>query len=122
MMKKTNSAVAILLSLLLVLMPMQGAVAGLLFSDQSVDHSAHLSMDMDNEVAMSCCDDHTDCSINNSCNADKCSSGHCATCVVAGILCNSKVPPITSNQKVYFSSNYPILSKSLSILYRPPRA
>ena len=121
-MKRPNSAVAILLSLLLVLIPMQGAVAGVLFSDQSVDHSAHSSMDMDNKVALSCCDGHTDCSSNNPCNADECSSGHCATCVVAGILGYSKVPPIISNQKIYFLSNHSILSKSLSTLYRPPRA
>ena len=41
MMKRPHSAVAILLSLLLVLMPIQGAIAEVLFSDQVVDHSAH---------------------------------------------------------------------------------
>ena len=121
-MKRPNSAFAILLSLLLVLMPIQGAVAGVLFSDQSVDHSAHSLMNVDTEVAVSCCDGHTDCFSNNTCNADECSSGHCATCVVAGILGDPDVSVSTSNQNTYFSSHNPILSKSLSSIYHPPRA
>ena len=119
MMHRDKQITAILFSLLLVFLPMQSSIAAVLFSDQPAEHSM---MEMDHESSISCCEGHADCSTNNTCEANDCSSGHCATCVVAGILGNSKVPPITSNKKIYFASNYLILSKSLNNLYRPPRA
>ena len=118
MMHRRKQAVAILLSLLLVFLPMQGAIAAVLSSDQPVEHSM---MDMDHETAMSCCDGHEDCTANNTCSANDCTSGHCATCV-AGILGDSKIHLNISKPVNYVSPNHSILSKSLSSLYRPPRA
>ena len=120
MRQKNRQTAVILLSLLLVLLPMQSTFAGILSLDQSDEAISHSMMDMDHETSMSCCEGHVDCTANNSCDANECSSGHCATCV-AGILGDSKVSPIISIQEKYFSLNYSIVSKPLSSLYRPPR-
>lgn len=121
MMRKPSQSAAILLSLLLVLLPMQGAFAGILSLDHSDEAMSHSMMDMDHETSISCCDGHEDCTANNTCSANDCTSGHCATCVT-GILGDSKVSSNTSCQANYVSLNHSVSSKVLSSLFRPPRA
>ena len=121
MMRKPRQSAAILLSLLLVLLPMQGAFAGILSMDHSDEAVSHSMVDMDHETSMSCCDGHEDCTANNICSANDCTSGHCATCVT-GIVGDSKVSSNTSCQEKYVSLKHSVSSKALSSLYRPPRA
>ena len=91
MIRRSKQFTAILLSLLLVLLPMQSAFGALIKMDQSHDHVAHSQMDMNqvDAVPMSDCDSHTDCCSNTFCEDNGCSSGHCASCVT-GVLSDTK--------------------------------
>ncbi|MBT8438657.1 MAG: hypothetical protein HKP55_02765 [Gammaproteobacteria bacterium] len=121
MMRKPGQMAAILLSLLLVLLPMQSAIAGMMSFDRPDDRVSHSLMDMEHHASMPDCDECSHCSINNTCDENDCSSGHCATCV-AGIPVDS-----TASLKISSSLENPVLYHSVSIafirsLYRPPRA
>jgi hypothetical protein len=121
MMRKPGQIAAILLSLLLVLLPLQSAMAGIMSFDRPDDHASHSMMDMEHHTSMPDCDECTHCSTSNTCNENDCSSGHCATSV-AGITADSSV-----SLKISSSLENPVLYHSVSIafissLYRPPRA
>ena len=114
---------AILLSLVLVFLPLNGAVAGLLSIDQSHDHASHSMVDMDHKVSMSDCDNHADsCSAKNTCEmSNDCSSGHCVSSLV-GILGDVSALQNIPNQIEHTFLNYSVLPNVANSLYRAPRA
>lgn len=120
MKQKTRQTTAILLSLLLVLLPMQSAFAGIMSLDQSADHFSHSLMDMEHGASMSGGEDCTHFSENNACDKSDCSSGHCSACV-AGILGDVQASLNISNHTQHPFKNYSVLTKLISSLYRPPR-
>ena len=123
MIRRSKQFTAILLSLLLVLLPMQSAFAGLVKPDSSRDHAMHSQMDMSPSdiVSMSDCDSHHECSGNTFCEDNGCSSGHCASCVT-GVLSDTKIFFGNPNLSDRTWQNFSVTANSTKTLYRPPRA
>ena len=123
MIQGSNKIFAILLSLALAFLPMQGAFAGILSLDLGDDHASHSMMDMQQKASMTDSEVHSSCTAHNSCDSNDCSSGHCATCVVVtGILGDTSGAVNTSNPTENSVFNNSVSTTFLNSLYRPPRA
>lgn len=115
--------VAILLSLLLGLLPLQGVFAGeapMNARGSVVNMSGMTGMDHEKMLQMAqTCDQ---CDQDSCCNGGSCSIDHCASCALSAVLTGSSMnlPLEVKTSLSGFASLSP--SSTLSFLYRPPRA
>ncbi|MES9861525.1 MAG: hypothetical protein ABW157_12415 [Candidatus Thiodiazotropha sp. LLP2] len=116
---------AVLLSVLLGLIPMQGAVAGVDYQ-QDGDVHQHL-MDSNHSNIMVLMEDHAammDCDKCNTtilCGGNSCSSGHCISCILA-LLPEILIPTLQISVSIVTQSNTGLMHQPPSSHFRPPRA
>lgn len=116
---------AVLLSVLLGLIPLQGAMAGV-YSQQDDDVHQHL-MDsnhannmvlMDDQAAQMDCDE---CNTITFCSGNSCSSGHCISCILA-LLPEILIPTHQTSVSIAIQSHTDLMHQPASSHFRPPRA
>ena len=114
---------AILLSLLLGVLPLQGLFAteaSMSMHGNVADAPVTASMDHDQapEMAQAC----DQCEQDSCCNGSACGMDHCASCALAAVLMDSAMvlpTPVKTNLMGFAPQT---TSSTPSFLYRPPRA
>jgi hypothetical protein len=124
MRKLHDRLLAILLSAILGLIPLQGAVAGV-YMLQDMAGEAHPMNGHHDAARVSTAEHHTGmncdaCNLDSGCNGDNCSSGHCLTCLLALPGDFSFVIERTTPSPTVQSDN-DLVKRHLSSLFRPPR-
>jgi len=125
MCRLSEKLLVILLTLLLGLSPLQGAIAGFASSfeqeggvHQMADrHDGGIVMAADHAAAQDC----EQCNAEAGCNGHSCSSGQCASCVLAVLPIFPDILHRTATSGLLRTDNG-FVSKLSSSLFRPPRA
>ena len=121
----SEKLLAVLLSVLLGLIPLQGAMAGV-YSQQDEDVHQHM-MDSNHSNSMVIMEDHTvrmdcdECNTTILCNGNSCSSGHCISCILA-LLPEILIPTLQTSASIIIQSHTDLVHQPASSLFRPPRA
>lgn len=118
----TEKLMAILLTLLLGLSPLQGAIAG--FSS-SLDQEEGVHQMLDSHGGMVMNSDHgapdcVQCLAGDGCNDHGCSSGQCASCALA-MLPYITLPESLTAVTELFRTDDGSVNQFSSFLFRPPR-
>jgi len=119
----SKKLLAIMLSILLGLSPLQGALAGYVTFDDQPENvhqpvSLHADMDMaDNPSAQ----DHEQCGTDLTSMNHCCSSGHCASCAV-GITQVSILSTINISEPLPIQVDDRFVSQPSTALFRPPKS
>jgi len=108
--------VAIFITLLLILTPMQAAFASSVNAVCDMEQMDHSTMTMD-QASISDCGMHDH---EADCKGANCSAGHCVS-VVNGLLPNFSFSSSFSNASDFIFSNDVFITQSISSLFRPPR-
>lgn len=99
--KHSENLLAILLTLLLGLSPLQGAIAGLATSFDK-EEDVHQLFDSQGHIVMDTgpvCHDSEHCNTNVGCDDHSCSYGQCATCMLAVLpVFSYPVNPVTTSE------------------------
>ena len=123
MFRYSEKLLVIFLALLLGLSPLQGALAGVVNSFEQKENAHQMSdthcaasMDVGNVSH-----DGTQCSTQNDCHEQDCSTGHCASCVMAVL------PEVSRISRSGDASDFPsfqsqFINSGFTSPYRPPRA
>jgi hypothetical protein len=113
----------IMLTLLLGLAPLQGALAGIFISTdqhvgmQQMPDSHADAMVMDHSTSHDCVQNMDD----KRCSGHSCSSGHCASCAL-GLTASFAYTAIFSSAPKSNLTDERFVSQTSSLLFRPPRA
>ncbi|MBL3591192.1 MAG: hypothetical protein JMN24_15585 [gamma proteobacterium endosymbiont of Lamellibrachia anaximandri] len=118
----SDKLLAVLLTLLLGLSPLQGAMAGFAASPDR-EGSVHQMSDMhDSGMVMDqAAHDCKQCSADDGCGGHSCSSGQCASCALA-LLPVFLLPTHLAATPVLPRADKGFVSQLSSSLFRPPRA
>ena len=123
MYRLSEKLLAILLTLLLGLSPFQGAMAGFAASSDQ-EGGVHQMSDTQGDMVMDidpATHDCEQCNADDGCNGHSCSSGHCASCVLA-VLPVFSHPTNLSATPGLLRADDDFVSQLSSSLFRPPRA
>lgn len=122
MRRMPEKLLAVLLTLMLGLSPLQGVMAG---SASSLDQEKGVhQMSTQGEMVMNI--DHgshscEQCHAGDGCNGHSCSSGQCASCALA-LLPSFSLPVNLTVVTLLLRSDQSSVSQYTSFLFRPPRA
>lgn len=116
---------AVLLSVLLGLIPLQGAMAGVYSQKDDVVHQHHMDANhsdimvmMHDSATMMDCDE---CNTATLCGGNSCSSGHCISCILA-LLPQILIPTLQTSTSIVAQLHFEFMRQPASSLFRPPRA
>lgn len=118
---------AVLLSVMLGLIPLQGAMGGFTSTleqkggehQHQIDghHSADVIL-MNDHAANPGCDNYN---ADAGCNGNNCSFGHCVSCLLA-LLPDFFFPTLQTATSKVIQTDSDLLNQTVSSLFRPPRA
>ena len=118
---------AVVLSVILGLMPLQGAMAGFTTPIKQMGEVHHHQMgnhhdgsqvlDAGHSAMMGC----ENCNTDAGCSGDNCSSGHCVSCLLA-LLTDFSFSVHQTIASVVMQTHNDLVKQSISSLFRPPRA
>jgi hypothetical protein len=118
----SEKLLAILLTLLLVLSPLQGVMAGNTASSDQ-EEGVHQMAGMHGDMVMvtdHVTDNCVQCDANDDCTGHTCSSCQCASCTLA-LLSVSPLPANSAATPILFRADDGFVSQYSSSLFRPPR-
>ena len=125
MSRSTNKLPLILLSLILIISPLQGAFAALNFyaspdiSRHGMNHNGPGAVAMDAAKAMS--GDCQHCTEQNGCDGHDCSHTHCASCI-PGLLGFTQLDVTIRGADLYPRFEQVLSNRFTSHPFRPPKA
>ncbi|MEW8052700.1 MAG: hypothetical protein AB2809_20255 [Candidatus Thiodiazotropha sp.] len=118
---------AVLLSLLLGLIPLQGAMGGFISPLKQkggehqyqieAHHEAGMIMMNDHAAELNCGQHSTDAGY----DGNSCSFGHCVSCLLA-LLPDFFFPTLHTAVSIVIQTDSDLLNQTVSSLFRPPRA
>lgn len=117
---------AVLLSVMLGLIPLQGAIAGLSSSLEQTSKAHQHQMGNYHDVSqVSAADlgammDCENCNSDSGCSGDSCSSGHCVSCLLA-LLTEFSFSLRPNTASVVMQTHSALVNQRISSLFRPPR-
>ncbi len=119
----SEKLLAILLTLLLGLSPLQSAMAGFAVSSDQ-EGGVHQISVIQGDMVMNI--DHAtydceQCNADDGCNGHSCSSGQCASCVLAVLPIGSHPINFKATSKLLQKGDY-FVSQLSSSLFRPPKS
>jgi hypothetical protein len=119
----SEKLLAVLLTLLLGLSPLQGVMTGFATSSDQ-EKRVHQLADMHSDKVMDT--DHAtpdceQCNVDDGCTGLNCSSGQCASCVLA-VLPDSSHPMDLTTTSGFIRTDGGFISQLSSSLFRPPKA